>query len=94
MARYGCKNCNHYWVLRTDGYEEYCVAVVCNKCGAFGCYHDFEGDYIREHGYVGFIGFLEYESMRITFDSREGVKGDANINGRWINPYVKKSGTD
>ncbi len=32
--------CNHFWVERTDGYEEQCGAAICNKCGKYGCYCD------------------------------------------------------
>ena len=37
MIRYGKNNCEHEWVYRNDGYEEYCIPVICKKCGAFGC---------------------------------------------------------
>jgi hypothetical protein len=42
MLRYGKDKCKHFFVIRNNGYEEYCTPVVCRKCGAFGCSHDIE----------------------------------------------------
>ena len=40
--RYGKPNCKHLWAYRKNGYEEGCHAIVCLKCGAFGCICDLE----------------------------------------------------
>ena len=37
MVRYGDLSCDHEFVIRKGGYEEQCLAVICKKCGAFGC---------------------------------------------------------
>lgn len=79
-VRYGRKDCEHVWRHRKDGWEEECGPVVCIECGAFGCFCDI---YKNE----------PIPSKEILFS--EGVNGDANTNGKWVNPYVaKKEGLD
>jgi hypothetical protein len=34
-------DCEHFWVNRTDGYEEECGPAICLLCGQYGCYCDF-----------------------------------------------------
>jgi hypothetical protein len=76
---YGIEGCNHDWKFRTDGYVEQCIPVVCGECGAFGCYCDMLRDY-QARG-------EELPPQEDFFST--GLAGDANPNGKWINPYVK-----
>jgi len=32
------EGCKHFWVDRTDGYEEGCAAAICLLCGEYSCY--------------------------------------------------------
>jgi len=75
MAQYGRKDCDHVWRERIDGFEEYCTPAVCIKCGAFGCLCDVGRDKKRDKEFL------------LIFKV-EGVRGDANINGKWKNPYI------
>ncbi len=73
-VRYGIKGCRHKWRHRKDGLEEQCIAIICIKCGAFGCTCDIKKSFSRP-----------------SFKKRfylEGQNGNANINGKWENPYV------
>lgn len=47
--RYGRRDCNHDWHPRLDGWEEYCTAVICIHCGAFGCGCDIPFDRDRKN---------------------------------------------
>jgi hypothetical protein len=79
MIRYGSEDCNHVWRYRKDSWEEGCVPAVCVECGAFDCACVVFDNVSRK----------EFEKVkRIFFDA--GINYDANINGKWINPYVKK----
>ncbi|MBN2377041.1 MAG: hypothetical protein JXD22_11610 [Sedimentisphaerales bacterium] len=31
------EGCKHFWVERTDGYEEQCGAAICLICGEYDC---------------------------------------------------------
>jgi len=33
--------CSHFWVARTDGYEEQCSPAICLVCGKYGCWCNF-----------------------------------------------------
>ena len=74
MIRYGLKDCNHMWRYRKDGWKEQCVPMICIECGAFGCQCDMDKNNIVP--------------KNIFFN--EGLNSNANINGNWINPYVKE----
>ena len=92
MADYGSKDCEHDWVHRKDGFVEECYPVVCLDCGAFGCLHDtpFQEQLQRvaSHETTEKYNVLK-DGIFKRLKERE-VNGDANPNGRWINPYVDK----
>jgi hypothetical protein len=74
--RYGRKDCDH--ILRaSNGYEEYCSAAICIKCGAMGCFCDAKRTGV---------------SKEVFF--KEKYEIDANINGKWENPYVEAKKKD
>lgn len=73
MARYGNPNCDHEWRYRDEGWEDECIPAICIKCGAFGC----RCDMLMHNKLVDKDVFFG-----------ESQKGNANINGMWINPYV------
>ena len=73
-VRYGRKGCRHVWRERIQGYEEYCWPLVCIKCGAFACGCIFNS---RKK-------MPTWKSLR-----KGGCKGDADVNGKWVNPYVR-----
>ena len=75
MPRYGRADCEHIWRYRKDGWEEGCGPAVCIRCGAFGCFCDV-------------YKTKPCPSKKVFF--KQGQNGDANINGCWVNPYVKK----
>ena len=56
--RYGREDCSHSWVIRLDGYEEYCLAMVCKYCGAFACVcgAKYAGGYIDKNRCNGLNG--------------------------------------
>ena len=72
MSRYGKEDCDHIWRYRKDGWEDECIPMICIECGAFACYCDLYDKPKPEKNV--FFG--------------EGEKGNANINGKWVNPYV------
>lgn len=83
MPRYGRSDCNHIWRYRIDGWEDQCAPAICISCGAFSCgckYFDNINYYNKE----------EFEKAKNIFFN-EGVRYDANINGKWENPYIKKT---
>ncbi len=81
VAYYGREDCNHIWRYRKDSWEDECVPAICIVCGAFGCLCD----YADLNNYSN----KEFEKIKkIFFD--EGVRYDANVNGKWVNPYIEK----
>lgn len=78
ISEYGRKDCKHEWRYCPDWYVEECVPTVCIKCGALGCVCDADDS----------LGGYENRIPKEIFFG-EQQKKDANINGRWVNPYVK-----
>jgi hypothetical protein len=76
---YGRGDCQHDFVYRKEGWLEGCVPAVCLECGAYGCQCDVDFSHGSREQTI--------ESARRSFFER-GVKGNANINGRWVNPYI------
>ncbi len=60
--------CTHFWVERTDGYEEYCGATICLICGEYGCYHDLQDELEKLHPQL--------------HDRREQLAKDLGIEGK------------
>ena len=82
MIRYGREGCNHVWRYREGGWEEQCAPAICIECGAFSCGCDYFNKLPSR------TSPEDYEkAKRIFFD--ESVRYDANVNGKWINPYVE-----
>lgn len=81
ISEYGRKDCKHEWRYCPDWYVEECIPAVCIKCGALGCVCDADNS----------RGGYENRLPREIFFGEQQNK-DANINGRWINPYVKGDG--
>ena len=84
MIRYGREGCEHDWVNRGDGWEEQCGAAVCLECGAFGCWCN---------ALEGYYGILKDDKVGFEIKKRvmvaRAVDGDANTNGKWVNPYIE-----
>jgi len=83
-SRYGKRDCGHIWVIRKDGYEEQCAPMICELCGAFGCHCQ-----LVSQCSIG-IAYIDRDKLDMMwkYAKTHPLNGNANINGRWINPYV------
>jgi hypothetical protein len=75
MARYGLENCKHVWRYRKDGYLD---SSFCVPTICIEC------------GAFGCECDIENDKPEKDIFFAEGQNSDANINGKWVNPYIER----